>query len=334
MKKILFAIWIVLVSGQLMAQSSLKVLNSYPIKSLGGWDYIAVHEPTQRIYVSHTSQVNILNAVTGDSIGVIAGTTGVHGITFADEFNKGFTSNGKLNNAFVFDLKTNTKTAEIKTGENPDAIFYDAFSKKVYTCNGKSKDVTVINPADNSVVATIPVGGKPETAVSDNAGNIYVNIEDKSEIVVIDTKTFTVTKHWSIAPGEEPTGLAIDTKVKKLFAGCGNKKLVIVNYTNGRVENTLTIGDGCDGVAYDSKLKQVYASNGQDGTMTVITGNAAGEYKVTGTVPTKKSARTLTVDETTHKVYLPAAETEPNSEPGKRAKLIPGTFQILVVGDK
>lgn len=335
MKKIFITGVITILSVAVYAQhTNLKVLNTYHIPSPGGWDYIAIHAVARRIYVSHTTQVNILDAKTGDSLGVIPNTTGVHGVAFVDALNKGFTSNGRLNNVTVFDLKTNAVIAQIVTGQNPDAIFYDPYSKKVYTCNGRSKDISVIDPATNTVVATIPVGGKPETAVSDEEGKIFVNIEDKSEIAVIDARSYTVINHWTIAPAEEPTGLAIDLKTKKLFAGCGNKMLAVVDAVNGKVETTLPIGAGCDGVAYDSKWKQVYASNGQDGTITIVAADAKDGYKAIATISTKKSARTIAVDETTHRIYLPAADLEANPEPGKRPRMVPGSFQVLVVGEK
>src|SRR5579862_1575814 len=181
--------------------SGFSIEKTFHVASSGGWDYISVGPGNNRIYVSHGSQVNILDETTGDSVGVIPGTTGVHGIAFAASLNKGYTSNGRLNNVTVFDLKTNQIITQIATGQNPDAIMYDEFSKKIITCNGRSKDLSVIDPATDKVVATIPVAGKPETAVSDGAGKIYVNIEDKSQIDVVDISTNTVDASWSIAPG-------------------------------------------------------------------------------------------------------------------------------------
>ena len=171
----------------------------------------------------------------GDSIGVIENTTGVHGIAFDKANSKGYTSNGRLNNVTVFDLETNAMITQIATGENPDAILYEPFTKKIITCNGRSKDLSVIDPAQNKVIDTIAVGGKPETAVSNGTGKLYVNVEDKNEIVVVDLKTFTVEAHWPIAPGEEPTGLAFDKTTNRLFAGCGNKFLIAVNAATGKV---------------------------------------------------------------------------------------------------
>jgi len=309
-------------------QSGFKVDKTFHITSSGGWDYIAVGPNNNRIYVSHGTQVNILDETTGDSVGVIPGTTGVHGIAFAASLNKGYTSNGRLNNVTVFDLKTNQIITQIATGQNPDAIMYDEFSKKIVTCNGRSKDLSVIDPATDKVVATIPVSGKPETAVSDGAGKIYVNIEDKSEISAINISTNTVEASWSIAPGEGPTGLAIDKKTKRLFAGC-DKLLIVVDATNGKVVDKLTIADGCDGVCFDSGLKYVFASCGE-GKLSIVEELSADKFKVIDNVETKRSARTSAVDENNHEIFLPAADTE-KAAAGERPKMIPGTFQVLVV---
>ena len=316
-------------SVTLQAQTVPHQTATFRIASAGGWDYLAVG-PATKLYVSHGTQVNILDKNNGDSVGVIPNTTGIHGIAFIPSFNKGYTSNGRLNNVFVFDLNTNAVTATITTGENPDAIMYEPFSKTIITCNGRSKDLTVIDPLSNKVIATIPVGGKPETAVSNGKGKLFVNIEDKNEIVCVDMKTNTVEAHWSIAPAEEPTGLAYDSQLDLLMAGCGNKLLAVVNAGNGKLVATLPIGDGCDGVAYDEQMKTLYTSNGE-GSMSVFTVSAKGVVKSAGTIPTKKSARTITLDPETHKIYLPAADVEADpANPNGRPKMIPGTFQILV----
>ncbi len=316
------------------AQSSgYHVLNTFHIGGAGRWDYIAVSPVTDNIYVSHMTQVNVLNPTTGDSVGVIPNTDGIHGIAFAEEFKKGFTSNGKLNTVTVFDINTNAVLAQIKTGENPDAIMYDPYSKKVYVCDGRSKALTIIDPANNEVVKTVDLGGKPETAVSDEAGSIFINIEDKNEIAVVNTKTYTVDYRWKTGKGEEPSGLAIDTKTKRLFAGCGNKLLIVLNAANGKVVKELPIGDGCDGVAFDNGLKYVYSSNG-DGTLTVIHEKSEKNIEVIDNVSTKRGARTIAVDQKTHKIYLPTADAEPVNpkDPKQRPNMRPGTFQVLVVG--
>ncbi len=316
---------------QAQGASGFAVAKTFHIVSSGGWDYIAAGPGNNMIYVSHGTQVNILNQETGDSVGVIPGTTGVHGIAFAATLNKVYTSNGRLNNVTVFDLKTNQIITQISTGQNPDAIMYDGFSKKIITCNGRSKDLSVIDPATDKVVATIVVGGKPETAVSDNEGKIFVNIEDKNQIDVVDITNNKVVASWSIAPGEGPTGLAIDTKTKRLFAGC-DKLLMVIDATNGKIVDKLPIADGCDGVGFDKGLKYVFASCGE-GKLSIIEELNADKFKVIDNVETKRSARTIAVDDTKHEVYLPAADTQPAAA-GERPKMIPGTFQVLVVKKK
>ncbi len=306
------------------------VANTFHIASTGGWDYIAVGPGNNRVYVSHGTQVNVLDAKTGDSLGFIPNTTGVHGIAFAPALGKGYTSNGRINNVSVFDLKTNQVTGQIATGTNPDAIMYEGFSKTIITCNGRSNDLSVIDPATEKVIATIPVGGKPETAVSDNAGHVYVNIEDKNEIVEVDMNSKAVDKHFPLSPAEGPTGLAIDAATKRLFAGC-DKLLVVVDAGSGAVVDKLPIGDGCDGVAFDNKLKLVFASCGE-GKLAVIHEDAANKFTVVENASTKRSARTLAVDETTHTVYLPAADFEATTPAGaRRPPMVPGSFQVLVV---
>src|ERR1700712_5381612 len=294
--------------------SGLQISKTFHIGSPGGWDYIAVGPGNNRLYVSHSTQVNILDEQTGDSIGVIPNTTGVHGIAFSVEAGKGYTSNGRLNTVTVFDLKTNAVLSQIATGKNPDAIMYEPSIKAIITCNGSSKDLSVIDVQKNTVVATIPVGGTPETAVSAEAGRIYVNIEDKNEIVVVNLKDMKVESRWSVAPGDGPTGLAIDKKTKRLFAGC-DKLLIVLDATNGKIISKLPIGDGCDGVAFDSGLSQVYASCGE-GILSAIQEVSADQFVVLDNIKTKRSARTLAIDETSHQVFLPAADAEKNTAAG------------------
>ena len=309
----------------------LHVVNTFHIASSGWWDYIEVGPVHDWLYVSHGTQVNILNKKTGDSAGVIENTPGVHGIAFDIKNNKGFTSNGRTSNVTVFDVNTNKVLAHVPTGQNPDAIMYEPFSRKVITCNGRSKNLSVIDPIQNKVTDSISIGGTPETAVSDGKGKIYVNVEDKNEIAVIDAKTFKVLNRWSLAPGEGPTGLAIDTKTNRLFAGC-DKLLMIVDAESGKIIDKLPIGDGCDGVVFDAETKNIYASNG-DGTLTVIHEKNKNKYSVIENIATKKSARTLALDKQTHLIYLPAADFEAADPKSKaRPKMKAGTFQVLVVG--
>jgi YVTN family beta-propeller protein len=305
-----------------------KIVKTYHIASPGGWDYIAVNDG--RLYVSHGTQVNILNEETGDSIGFIANTTGVHGIAFDNELNKGYTSNGRLNNVTVFDLKTNEVLEQIATGENPDAINYEPFSRTIITCNGRGKSLSVIDPKTSKVIATIDVGGKPEAAAWDGNGKFFVNIEDKSEIVEVDLKNFSVTNHWPLKPAEGPTGLVYDKKTKRLFAGC-DKLLAVMNAENGNVMLTLPIGDQCDGVAFDSKNKIIYTSNGE-GTITVIQEKDADKFVVLGNYSTKRGARTIAIDEKTGSLFLPTADFDPTKTgQNGRPLMIPGSFQVIVV---
>ena len=334
-KTIIFLSVIILtqVSNRIIAQqlTGLHVINTFHIASPGGWDYIEIGPVNDWLYVSHSTQVNVLNKKTGDSVAVIENTTGVHGIAFDVANKKGFTSNGRINTVTVFDMNTNKVLAQISTGQNPDAIFYESFSKKIITCNGRSKNLSIIDPLQNKTIDSVDVGGKPETAVSDDAGKIFVNIEDKNEIVQIDAKTFKVLNHWSIAPADGPTGLAYDKITKRLFAGC-DKMLVVLDAITGKVIATPAIGDGCDGVAFDPATKNIYTSNGE-GTITVIHEDGADKFTVTENVTTKKGARTITLDKATHLIYLPTAEFEaadPNQK--GRPKMKPGTFQVVVVG--
>jgi YVTN family beta-propeller protein len=304
------------------------VAKTFHIASSGGWDYIATH--ANKVYVSHGTQVNILDENSGDSISFIPNTTGVHGIAFNDAMGKGYTSNGRLNNVTVFDLATSKVTGQVATGENPDAIMYEPFSKTVITCNGRSNNLSVIDASQEKVIATIAVGGKPETAVSDGKGKIFVNIEDKNEIVEVDLKSYAVTNRWSLGGAEGPTGLAIDNSTHRLFAGC-DKKLVVMNADNGKIVATVPIGDGCDGVAFSNKSKTVFTSNGE-GTLSVIQENSADKFSVLDNVKTKRGARTIAIDESTNTIFLPTADFDPVAKgPNGRPMMMPGTFQVLVV---
>jgi DNA-binding beta-propeller fold protein YncE len=336
MKKITFFFTILLLSSSvttLWGQKDFHILKTFHIQSAGGWDYIAIGPGNNRLYVSHGTQVNILDQTTGDSIGVIENTTGVHGIAFDKSLNKGFTSNGRLNNVTVFDLTTNAFIGQIPTGVNPDAIMYEPFTKKIITCNGRSKNLSILDPVSNKLVDSVDVGGKPETAVSNEKGRLFVNIEDKNEIVVVDLKTMKVEAHWPLAPAEEPTGLAYDKSTNRLFAGCGNKFLAIVDASTGKLIQALPIGDGCDGAGFDAVTKNIFTSNG-DGTMSVYKEKSGNTFELVGNIATKRGARTIAVDEQSHLIYLPTADFEaadPNV-PKSRPKMIPGTFQVLVIG--
>ncbi len=310
-----------------------KVVKTFHIASAGWWDYIAVND--NKIYVSHGTQVNILDGTTGDSIGVIPNTTGVHGIAFDNELGRGYTSNGRLNNVTVFDLKTNTIITQIKAGENPDGINYEPFTKKIITNNGRSKNLSIIDPVKNELIDSVELDGKPEEAVSDGKGKFFVNLEDKNEIAVVDLKTFKVIARWPLAPGEGPSGLAMDTKTGRLFSGCSESKLLIVmDATNGKIIEKLPIGNGSDGTTFDANKRIIFVPNGRDGTISVFKEKSANEYISLGTITTKIGARTIAIDKNTGSLFLPTAEFEPADpkNPQERPKMIPGTFQVLKVG--
>jgi len=316
--------------------SGCKVDNRIPLEGDGGWDYLAIDDATNTAYVSHSSIVQVVNLAEGKLVATIADQKGVHGIALAKDLNKGFISNGQDSTVTVFDLTTNKAIAKIQcTGRNPDAILYDPYSQLVFTFNGRSANSTVIDAKTNQVKATIALDGKPEFSQSDKNGTVYVNIEDKSMINVIDTKTLKVTQHWSIAPGEEPSGLALDNEDHLLFSVCGNKMMIVTNAQTGKVIANLPIGDGCDGVAFDPILKRAYSSNGE-GTMTVVQKVTKDKFVVLENITTQPSARTIAVNTKTHHLYLPAAEYNPKPETStgnqrSRATLKAGSFVLLDV---
>jgi YVTN family beta-propeller protein len=323
-----------ILSDEAFAQANgYRIVKTIRIASPGGWDYPALDPGSNKLYVSHGSQVNIVDRTTGDSLGCILHTTGVHGIAFATPFGKGYTSNGRLNNVTVFDLKTHAVLSQVATGTNPDWILYDAFSKKIITSNHSAGSLTVIDPATDQVVATIPIIGKQlETVVSDGAGKLFVNAEDVNEIVAVDIMKNEVIAHWPLAPGEGPTGLAIDPQTKRLFTTC-DKLLVVMDATNGKIVSQVPIGAGCDGAAFDPATKLIFTSNGE-GTVSIVQEVSANEYKLVETVATKRGARTITIDPKTHRIYLPTADYEPlasDAPKNTRPKMVPGSFQVLVL---
>ena len=323
----------VILTLQVHAQSKtgMHVIKDIPIASNGGWDYITVDGANKRIYTSHGRQVNILSTVTGDSIGYIPNTPGVHGIALNTAMNKGYISCGAASKVVVFDLTTLAVITEIPVGKNPDAIFYEPFAKKVYAFNGGSSDASVIDVTTDKVVATIPLGAKPETGVSDHKGKVFVNAETTNEVVMINATTLKVEARYKINEGDEPSGLDIDRKTNRLFIACGgNKTMVIMDAANGKNLAKFPIG-GSDGLVFDPETKIAYASNGE-GTISAVKELSADKFEFLENIPTEPSARTIGIDLTTHKLYLPAAKREAATTPGIRPKMIPGTFHIIEVG--
>jgi YVTN family beta-propeller protein len=323
---------ICMINFPLFSQSDYKIANIFKVEGDGFWDYLSVDETGGKLFVSHSVVVQVLDIKTGKLITTIKDTKGVHGIAIANDLNKGFISNGRDSSVTIFNLTTFEIISKIQvTGQNPDAILYDPFTKQIFTFNGRSSNSTVIDANLNKVIATIPLDGKPEFAVTDQKGKIFVNIEDKSMINVINSKSLNVEQHWSIAPGEEPSGLAIDNQNHRLFSVCGNKLMVILDAETGKVINTLPIGDRCDGVAFDTEKKRAYSSNGE-GTITVVQEENPNSFKVLETVKTQIGARTITIDTTTHHLYLSTAEFKSESaSQNKRPEIKPDSFVVLDV---
>ena len=297
----------------------------------GFWDYLTADNDARRLYISHGTRVQVMDTDTYAIVGEIPDTEGVHGIALARELNRGFTSNGRANTVTIFDLKTLKTIGTAKAGTNPDAIVYDSVTQRVFTMNGRSHDATAIHAADGVVVGTLPLDGKPEFAVADGKGNIYVNIEDKSELVQFDAQKLTVLNRWALKPCQEPSGLAIDLKKRRLFAGCDNKMMAVVDADTGKVIATPAIGEGVDANAFDPDTNYAFASNGE-GTLTIVHEDSPDKFTVADNVPTKKSARTMALDLKTHNVFLSAADLGPPA-PGERWPSVkPGSFVILVVG--
>src|SRR5437016_1185526 len=298
----------------------------------GGWDYLSVDPAAHRLYVSHAAKVVVIDTQANKVVGEITDTPGVHGFAIAADLGRGFSSNGRENKVSIVDLKTLKVIQKVDTGENPDAILYEPGRKEVYTMNGRGKSATVFDAQSGKVVATIPLEGKPEFAQADpKAGKVYVNIEDMNAIKVIDTATHKVTATWPIAPGESASGMAIDLDTHRLFIGCDNKLMLMVDSTNGKVVYSVPIGDGVDSNWFDPGTKLAFSSNGGAGTVTVAHEDSPSLLKVVQTLKTVRGARTMALDPVTHTIYLAATDYEPQAAGSKeRPKPVAGTFRVLV----
>ena len=289
----------------------------------------------RRLYVSHAGQVEVIDLDSSKAAGKITGMTGIHGIALANDLGVGFISDGRANQVVEFSLANLAVQKTIKAGTNPDGIVYDSFSKRVFAFNGRSQDATVIDAAGGTLAGTVKLDGKPEFPVSNGAGSVFVNIEDKSEIAKINSKTLAVEAIWPLAPCESPSGLAIDKANRRLFSVCDNKLMAITDADSGKVVATPAIGEGPDAAAYDPETHLAFSSNGESGTLTVIRATGKDRYSVVETVKTATGARTMTLDGKTHKLYLPTAHFGPAPAPsasGQRSRppILPGTFQVLV----
>jgi DNA-binding beta-propeller fold protein YncE len=306
----------------------------------GGWDFLEVDAANRRLYVTRGTRVVVVDLDSEKVVGEIADTPGVHGVAFVPDLNRGFTSNGGDSSATVFDSKTLKTLGKVKANGRPDIIYFEPVSRRVFTFNHGTNDATAIDPDGMQAVGTLALGGVPELAVSDEKGHVFVNLEDKSEIVELDAKALKVLRRFPLAPGEEPTGLAFDPKRRKLFSTCANRKLVVADADSGKVVQALEIGPGPDGCVFDEETGLIFASSGGDGTLAVAREGSPGRYEVARTVKTQVSAKTLAPDPKTHRVYLSAATPEaapadPGAAPkkGGRRRYVPGSFAVLVVGD-
>ncbi len=304
------------------AEAQYKLLKEIPVGGAPSWDYASVDEANRRLYVSHGTEVVVIDVDKDEVVGVITNTPGVHGLAPAPDLGKGYSSNGRENKASVVDLKTLQALTKVDTGANPDGMLYEPGQHEVYMFNGRGQSATVIDAKTDKVVATIPLGGKPEFAAADpQAGRVYNNIEDKSTVAVIDTKKHEVVNTWPIAPGEEASGMAIDLAHHRLIIGCSNAKMIVMDNTTGKVVADVPAGAGIDAAVFDPGTQLAFTSNGGDGTVTIAHEDTPDKFTVVQTLKTANGARTMTLDPKTHKIYLAV---------GQRGT--PNSFKVLVFG--
>jgi DNA-binding beta-propeller fold protein YncE len=315
----------------------LHVVKTYRLGGDGGWDYLKADPESHRLFISRATHVIVMDMDSGKVVGDIPDTPGVHGIALANELGRGFTSNGREGTVTIFDLKTLAPIGKIKAvGENPDSILFDPATKRVFTFNGRSHDSTAIDAATGNIVGKIALGGKPEFAVSTGNGEVFANLEDKSELLRLDPKNLKVQNRWPLAPCQEPSGLAMDMKNRRLFAGCDNKMMAVVNADTGKVITTLPIGGGVDANGFDPDNGLAFASCG-DGVLTVVNEETPDKFSVAQNVTTERGARTMTIDAKTHQIFLVTAKFGPPpaatpDQPRPRPTILPDTFEVLVVG--
>jgi YVTN family beta-propeller protein len=331
MKKILWPVLLCFAATVCRADEPYHFIKEIPIAGDGGWDYLAVDSKAEKLYVSHATKVVVIDLDKDQVVGEITNTLGVHGIAIAPKLNRVFVSDGKEAKVSIVDSQTWQTISKVETGANPDCILFASKQNEVYAFNGRSQSVTVIDAKSGTVVATIPLDGKPEFAQAEpKANRIFDNLEDKSEVAVIDAESHQVVTNWPIAPGESASGMAIDRKNHRLFLGCDNHLMAMLDSESGKVLATVPIGEGVDANAFDPKTKFAFASCG-DGT-TTIAHEDGDTLTVVQVLKTERSARTMALDPATHKIYLASAKFE-TPEPGqRRGKIIPGTFKILVYG--
>jgi DNA-binding beta-propeller fold protein YncE len=304
----------------------------------GGWDFLEVEPATGRLYVTRGDRVVVVDLDTESIVGTIADTPGVHGVAFVPDLGRGFTSNGRDSSVTIFDTKSLKTLGKVKANGRPDIIYFEPVSRRVFTFNHGTNDTTAIDPEEMKASGTLALGGIPELAVSDERGHIFVNLEDKSEIVEFDARALKIVNRFPLAPGEEPTGLAFDRNHRRLFSTCANRKLVVLDADKGGVVQTLEIGPGPDGCIFDADRGLIFSPNGGDGTLTIIRAKSPDHYEVAATIKTQVSAKTIAMDPRSHRLYLSAATPEPipgdnATKKGGRRRYLPGSFAVLVVGE-
>lgn len=317
--------------------SGYHLLKTIPVEGDGFWDYLKFDPATRQLFVAHGDHVDVVNVDSGKLVSTIGGMQGIHGVVLAPEFNRGFVTDGRAAKVWIFNLKTLQVTGSAPADNDADGEVYDPASKRVFTMNGDSKTSTVIEAKTGNVVGHIDLGGGPEFPVADGRGHIYANIETTSEIIEIDSHTMKITHRWPLAPGQSPSGLAIDAKHHILFSGCRNKLMVIMNADNGKVIATEPIGQGVDATRFDLGTSYAFASNGGTGDLTVIHEDSPTKFHVVENVPTEMGARTMALDPKTHEIFLATAKVEriQNAPPHTRPfRVVPGTFHVLVFGMK
>ena len=293
------------------------------------WDYLSFEPISHRLFITHGDRVEVFDTLEKKLVGVVANTPGVHGVALAPELDRGYTSNGFSSTVSIFELSSLRVLGTLPTEKKPDAILYDAASQRVFVANGASGTLTVIDARTDSVIGTVLIGGKLEFQAVDGTGRLFVNVEDRNALVVVDTAKLTVTASYDLSTAcDSPTGLSIDAQSGRLFVGCRNQKMAVVDGNTGAILASVSVGKGCDATAFDPVLKQAYASSGE-GTMTVVNGDS---YAVEQVVSTQLTARTLALDPLQHIVYLVAAEAESPASEGLRPKLKPGSFSLLTLG--
>ncbi|HXM23653.1 MAG TPA: YncE family protein [Terriglobales bacterium] len=327
---------LLLATFAMAADPGYHVIKTYKLGGEGSWDYLNLDSSSRRLYISRATHVIVIDADSGKPVGDIPDTPGVHGIALAPELGRGFISNGREGTVTIFDIETLKLITKVKVGDNPDAILYDPATKRVFTFNGKSQDSTAIDAAKGMVLGTIKLEGKPEFAVSDGKGEIFVNIEDKSQLDAIDPNKLEVKSRWPLAPCQEPSGLSMDRKNRRLFSGCDNKMMAVVDADSGKVIATPAIGGGVDATVFDEGTGLAFASCGE-GVLTVVREESQSKFSVAENVTTQEGARTLALDDKTHQVFVVTAKFGPPpaptpEQPHPRHSILPDTFVVLVVG--